>query len=214
MTTPSARIETSGAPLARAKAAMILLHGRGATAAGMLELGEVLAQPDVAYIAPQAPGQTWYPNRFIAPLAQNEPHLTNALATVGALVDELHRKGLGPEKIVLLGFSQGGCLALEYAARNARRYGAVIGLSAGLIGPDGTPRDYAGSLAGTRVVLGCSEADAHIPVDRVRESSRILARLGGDVVERIYPGAAHTINDDEIAQVRAALVPILHPKVD
>jgi phospholipase/carboxylesterase len=211
MTTASARIETSGAPLTRAKAAMILLHGRGATAAGMLELGEVLAQPDVAYIAPQAPGNTWYPNRFIAPIAQNEPHLSNALATVGSLVDQLGANGFGPEKIVLLGFSQGGCLALEYAARNAQRYGAVIGLSAGLIGPDGMTRNDIGSLLGTRVVLGCSEADAHIPVHRVHEATRILKALGGDVVERIYPGSAHTINDDEIAQVRAALARILYP---
>jgi phospholipase/carboxylesterase len=214
MTPPSARIEVSGAPLARAKAAMILLHGRGATAAGMLELGEVLAQPDVAYIAPEAPGHTWYPNRFLAPIAHNEPHLSNALATVDGLVRELGRKGFGPEKIVLLGFSQGGCLALEYAARNAQRYGAVIGLSAGLIGPDGLERNDKGSLQGTRVVLGCSEADAHIPVHRVRETSRILKALGGDVVERIYPGSAHSINDDEIAQVRAALVAILHPETN
>lgn len=211
MTLPSSRIATAGAPLTRAKAAMILLHGRGATAEGMLGLGEVLAQPDVACLAPQAPGNTWYPQRFIAPIAQNEPHLSNGLALVDGLVAALGAEGFGPERIVLLGFSQGGCLALEYAARNARRYGAVIGLSAGLIGPEETPRDYAGSLAGTRVVLGCSAADAHIPVERVRETSRVLAALGGDVVERIYPGSAHTINDDEIAQVRAALVPILHP---
>lgn len=214
MTSSSARIETSGAPLTRAKAAMILLHGRGATAAGMLELGEVFAQPDVAYIAPQAPGNTWYPHRFLAPIAENEPHLSNALAAVGALVDELGVKGFGPEKIVLLGFSQGGCLALEYAARNARRYGGVIGLSAGLIGPDGMTRRDTGSLQGTRVVLGCSEADAHIPIDRVRDASRTLAALGGDVVERIYPGSAHTINDDEIAQVRIALARILHPEIN
>ncbi len=211
MTGPSARVATAGAPLSRAKAAMILLHGRGATAEGMIGLGETLAQPDVALIAPQAPGYTWYPNRFIAPIAANEPSLSNALATVGGLVEELGTQGFSPERIILLGFSQGGCLALEYAVRNARRYGAVVGLSAGLIGPEGTRWGDAGSLAGTRVVLGCSEADPHIPVERVRESSRVLARLGGDVVERIYPGSAHTINDDEITQVRAALVPLLHP---
>jgi len=189
---------------------MILLHGRGATAEGMLDLADVLAQPDVAYLAPQAPGNTWYPYTFMAPLAQNEPHLSRALAQVGELVDDLGQQGLAPEKLVLLGFSQGGCLALEYAARNAQRYGAVIGLSAGLIGPEGTPRTYGGSLAGTRVVLGCSDVDAHIPVERVKETSRILSALGGDVVERIYPGMGHTINDDEIAQVRVALARILH----
>jgi phospholipase/carboxylesterase len=215
MTTTSARIATriatGGAPLTRAKAAMILLHGRGATAEGMLDLAEVFAQPDMAYLAPQAPGRTWYPYSFLAPIEQNEPHLSRALAEVDALVGELGQQGFSPEKVVLLGFSQGGCLALECAARNAQRYGAVIGLSAGLIGPEGTPRDYRGSLAGTRVVLGCSDIDAHIPLARVKESTRVLGTLGGDVVERIYPGMGHTINDDEIAQVRAALVKILHP---
>lgn len=201
----AAHVETTGVPLSRAKAAMILLHGRGATAEGMLELAEAFAQPEIAYLAPQAPGRTWYPYSFLAPLEQNEPHLSRALAQVGGLVEDLAQKGFGPERVVLLGFSQGGCLALEYAARNARRYGAVIGLSAGLIGPEGTSRAYVGSLAGTRVVLGCSDVDAHIPIQRVKESSRILETLGGDVVERIYPGMGHTINDDEIAQARAAL---------
>ncbi len=212
MTATSARIATAGAPLSRAKAAMILLHGRGATAEGMLDLAEVFAQPDMAYLAPQAPGRTWYPYSFLAPIAQNEPHLSRALANVGALVAELGQQGFGPEKIVLLGFSQGGCLALEYAARNAQRYGAVIGLSSGLIGPEGTPRNYGGSLAGTRVVLGCSDVDAHIPVGRVHETARVLGDLGGDVIERIYPGMGHTINDDEIAHVRAALASLLHPE--
>ncbi len=215
MTTTSARIApriaTGGAPLTRAKAAMILLHGRGATAEGMLDLADVFAQPDMAYLAPQAPGRTWYPYSFLAPIEQNEPHLSRALAQVDALVGELGQQGFAPERIVLLGFSQGGCLALEYAARNAQRYGAVIGLSAGLIGPEDTPRNYRGSLAGTRVVLGCSDIDAHIPLARVKESTQVLGALGGDVVERIYPGMGHTINDDEIAQVRAALTRVLHP---
>ena len=212
MITTSARIATAGAPLTRAKAAMILLHGRGATAEGMLELAEVFAQPDMAYFAPQAPGRTWYPHSFLAPLEQNEPHLSRALAQVGELVSDLDRQGFAPEKIALLGFSQGGCLALEYAARNAKRYGAVIGLSAGLIGPEGTPRTYRGSLDGTRVVLGCSDVDGHIPLARVNESARVLGALNGDVIKRIYPGMGHTINDDEIAQVRAALAGMLHPE--
>jgi phospholipase/carboxylesterase len=209
--TTAAHIETAGPPLSRAKAAMILLHGRGATAEGMLGLADVFAQPDMAYLAPQAPGRTWYPYSFLAPIEQNEPHLSRALAQVGEFVEELAGRGFGPERLVLLGFSQGGCLALEYAARNAQRYGAVIGLSAGLIGPEGTPRTYGGSLAGTRVFLGCSDVDAHIPLDRVHESTCVLSALGGNVIERIYPGMGHTINDDEIAQVRAALVGILHP---
>lgn len=211
MKTTSAHIASAGAPLSRAKAAMILLHGRGATAEGMLDLAEVFAQPDVAYLAPQAAGRTWYPYSFLAPIDQNEPHLSRALAQVGELVSDLGRNGFSPEKLIILGFSQGGCLALEYAARNAQRYGAIIGLSAGLIGPEGTPRTYGGSLAGTRVVLGCSDVDAHIPVGRVHESARVLTALGADVIERIYPAMGHTINDDEIAQVRTALARMLHP---
>jgi phospholipase/carboxylesterase len=167
---------------------MILLHGRGASAESMLSLAEVFAQPDIACLAPQAPGGSWYPHSFLVPIDQNEPFLSRALASVGELVDRLSDEGIGPERLILLGFSQGGCLLLEFAARNARRYGAVIGLSAGLIGPEGTPRAYPGSLAGTRVFLGCSDSDAHIPLARVQESARILGGLGGDVLERIYPG--------------------------
>jgi phospholipase/carboxylesterase len=177
----------------------------------MLALAEVLAQPDLAYIAPQAPGGSWYPYSFLAPLTQNEPHLSRSLAGVGNLLETLTAKGFGAHRVVLLGFSQGGCLALEYAARNARRYGGVIGLSAGLIGPEGRPRKYSGSLDGTHVLLGCSDSDAHIPLSRVRETSRTLRGLGGDVVERIYPGMAHSINDDEICHVRDILAHLSYP---
>jgi phospholipase/carboxylesterase len=201
---------TSGAPLARAGAAMILLHGRGATAESMLGLADVFAEPDVAYIAPQAPGNTWYPFSFLAPIQQNEPYLSRSLAAITELVVTLSAQGFGAERLVLLGFSQGGCLALEFAARNARRYGAVIGLSAGLIGPKATPQAYAGSLAGTPVFLGCSDIDAHVPLRRVQETARTLRALGGHVVERIYPRMGHTINDDEITQVRTALAGLLH----
>jgi len=196
---------SAGAPLARARAAVILLHGRGASAASMLELAEVFAQPDLAFLAPQAPGHTWYPLSFLAPLTANEPALSRALATVGDTVGEVIADGLAPERIVLLGFSQGGCLALEYAARNARRYGGLVGLSAGLIGPPGTPRNYAGSLAGTPAFLGCSDVDAQIPLARVHESTQALRALGGEVTERIYPGMGHTINDDEVDAVREVL---------
>jgi phospholipase/carboxylesterase len=161
-------------------------------------------------LAPQSPGVSWYPYSFLAPIDQNEPFLSRSLATVGKFVADLSAQGFGPERLVLLGFSQGGCLALEFAARDARRYGAVIGLSAGLIGPEGTPRSYTGSLAGTRVFLGCSDIDAHIPLARVHESARTLAALGANVVERIYPGMGHTINDEEIREVRRAVAGVLH----
>jgi phospholipase/carboxylesterase len=200
---------TSGAPITRARAAMILLHGRGASAESMFSLAEVFAQPDIACLAPQAPGGSWYPTSFLAPIDQNEPFLSRSLATVGKLVADLSAQGFGPERLVLLGFSQGGCLALEFAARNAQAYGAVIGLSAGLIGPEGTPRTYPGSLAGTRVFLGCSDSDTHIPLARVHESARVFETLSADVVERIYPDMGHTINEDEIREVRIALAGVL-----
>jgi phospholipase/carboxylesterase len=198
-------VPSAGAPLARATGAVIMLHGRGATAQSILSLADVLAFPDLTYVAPQAPGGSWYPYSFLAPLADNEPALSRALGTVAALVDGLAGQGFGPERTVILGFSQGGCLGLEYAARNARRYGAVIGLSAGLIGPEGTPRIYDGSLAGTPVFLGCSDTDSHVPLTRVEETARVLGGLGAEVTERIYPGMGHTIVDDEIREMRKLL---------
>ena len=198
-------VAASGVPLARAKAAVVMLHGRGASAESMLSLVDLLAQGEIAYLAPQAPGATWYPYSFLEPIARNEPALSQALATVDGVLAHLSGHGLAPDRVVLLGFSQGGCLALEYTARHARRYGGVVGLSAGLIGPPGTPRNYAGTLAGTPVFIGCSDVDFHIPLARVHESTEVLRRLGGDVTERIYPGLGHTINDDEIAHVRRIL---------
>jgi phospholipase/carboxylesterase len=196
-----AQVLAAGAPLDRARAAAIMLHGRGGSAEDILSLGAELGFDDIAYLAPQAANQTWYPYSFLAPLAQNEPHLSRALATVGAALDHVARAGFAAERVALIGFSQGGCLALEYVARNARRYGAVAGLSAGLIGPPGAPRAYPGSLAGTPAFLGCSDVDGHIPLARVHESRDVLGRLGADVTERIYPGMGHTINADEIGHL-------------
>jgi phospholipase/carboxylesterase len=200
-----AEIVSSGAPLARARAAAILVHGRGSNAEDILGLADEFAQDDIAYLAPQAPGGSWYPYSFLAPLEQNEPHLSRALATLGAVLEQVAREGFTPERVALIGFSQGGCLALEYVARNAKRYGAVAGLSAGLIGPPGTPRNYAGSLASTPVFLGCSDIDSHIPLARVHESRDVLTRMGAAVTERIYPGMGHTVNSEEIEHVSRLL---------
>jgi len=184
---------------------MILLHGRGASAASILELADEFGVDDVAYLAPQAAGNTWYPYSFLAPMAQNEPGLSSALGVIGGLTRTLAGKGIGTERIAIGGFSQGACLALEYAARHARRYAAIAGLSGGLIGPPGTPRVYPGAFDDTPVFLGCSDVDAHIPLERVNESAGVFRRLGAQVDERIYPSMGHTVNQDEIAAVRALL---------
>lgn len=200
---------TSGVPLEQARAAMILVHGRGATAEDILALAEEFHQPDVAYLAPQAAGNTWYPQTFLAPLSSNEPKLSSALAVIAGLLERIAAAGIPPERTLLLGFSQGACLSLEFAARNARRYGGVAGLSGGLIGPDGTPRDYPGSLDGTPIFLGCSDVDAHIPKARVQHSTEVLRRLGGVLTERLYPGMGHTVNRDEIDRVTAMVAAVL-----
>jgi len=202
------RVLATGAPLERARAAVVMVHGRGGTPEDILGLAQEFGQSDIAYLAPQADGHTWYPYSFLAPMPQNEPHLTNALATVDAVVKQLGAQGFASERVGLIGFSQGGCLALEYAARNATRYAAVAGLSAGLIGPPGTPRDYAGTFDGTPVFLGCSDIDSHIPLERVHESRDVLSRMGASVTERIYPRMGHTINADEVAAVTQMLAAI------
>jgi len=195
----------TGKPLAEASAAMILLHGRGATAQSILLLAAELPHPEFAYLAPQAAGNQWYPYRFMTPLAGNEPYLAAALAVVDGLVDQVGQAGIPPEKIVLAGFSQGACLALEYAGRHARRYAGVIGFSGGLIGPPGTQWAFGGSLEGTPIFLGCSDVDFHIPATRVEESAEALGRLGADVTLRLYPGMEHTIVEDELAFARGMI---------
>jgi len=199
------RVTLTGEELARARGAIVLIHGRGASAEDILGLAGELDTTGLAMVAPQAPGGAWYPQSFLQPLERNEPWLSAALGTVGALVARLGEAGIGPERIVLLGFSQGACLATEWAARNARRYGGVVALSGGLIGPDGTPRDYAGSLDGTPVFLGCSDMDFHIPKERVTESAAVLGALGAAVDMRLYPGMGHTVNEDELAAAQAIL---------
>lgn len=188
----------AGAPVAQAKAAMILLHGRGASAEDILSLAREFTAPDVTFVAPQAAGHTWYPNRFIAPVATNEPHLSSALATINGLVAKLNDAGLAHERIFLLGFSQGACLALEYAARHPRLYAGVVALSGALIENGDQPRSYAGSLDGTPAFLGCSDADFHIPAQRVLHSEQVLRLMGANVTAKLYPHLGHTVNDDEI----------------
>lgn len=195
----------AGQPLDRAEAAMILVHGRGGTAQDMLFLADEVSHPGFAYLAPQAAGNSWYPLSFLAPLDRNEPYLSSALSSISAALKLPAAAGIPDERIALLGFSQGACLALEYVARHARRYGGVFGLSGGLIGPAGTPREYAGSLAGTPVFLGCSDNDPHIPSDRVIESAESFRRMGAEVTARLYPQMGHTVNQDELDFVRSVM---------
>ena len=195
----------AGESLPRARAAMLMIHGRGARAEDILSLADQLGLPDFAYLAPQAAGNTWYPNRFLVPLVENEPWLSSALEFVGEVLKQIVAAGVPLERTLLLGFSQGACLTLEFAARNARQYGGVVGLSGALIGPDDTPRHYAGSLAGTPVFLGCSAVDFHVPKERVDHTAEALRKLGGSVTERLYPNMEHTINQDEIDFVRGMM---------
>jgi phospholipase/carboxylesterase len=202
-------IMTAGEPLNRARAAMVMVHGRGASAESILDLAVELHQPGFAYLAPQAAGDTWYPYSFLAPLARNEPGISSGLAAIANVLAQVAQAGIPLERTMLLGFSQGACLALEFVARNARRYGGVAGLSGGLIGPDGTPRDYPGSLAGTPVFLGCSDVDFHIPKGRVELSAQVLQRLGANVTMRLYPGMGHTVNQDEIDFVQGMMAALV-----
>jgi predicted esterase len=190
-----------GEPLASAKAAMIMVHGRGASAPDILTIAQELDLSGVAYLAPQAPGNAWYPHPFRAPIESNQPQLGAALSMLESLVSRV--EGTIPaERLMLLGFSQGACLTLEFAARHARRYGAVFGLSGGLIGPDGISRDYPGGFAGTPVFLGCSDVDPHIPKERVVEAGEVLERMGAMVTLRLYPGMAHEVSLEEMTWIR------------
>ncbi len=196
---------TFGPPPAEARLGAILVHGRGASASDILGLAHEFALPDVAYVAPEAAGHTWYPYSFLTKMEQNEPGLSSALRVIESLVQHLEQQGLPANRVALMGFSQGACLTLEFAARHARRYAAIAGFSGGLIGPPGTARDYAGSFDGTPVFIGCSDLDPHIPVERVRESAQVYRRMGAGVDERIFPGMGHTINEAEIEAVRLLL---------
>jgi predicted esterase len=198
-------VHSAGAPIEKATAAMVMVHGRGATAESILTLVSALDAKEFSFFAPQASGNTWYPNSFLAPIASNEPGITSGLAVIEDIVVQIEQAGITREKIMLLGFSQGACLSLEFAARHARRYGGIACLSGGLIGPDGTPRDYSGSFDGTPAFLGCSDVDFHIPAVRVSESAAVLRRMGASVTMKLYPGMGHLVNEDEIAHVNAMM---------
>jgi predicted esterase len=199
----------AGQPLEKARAAMILVHGRGASAADIMTVGAELMHPGFAYMAPEAAGHAWYPNPFTAPLESNEPYLSSALSVLESLVATVVEH-VPHERLILLGFSQGACLMLEFAARNARRYGGLLAFSGGLIGPDGTARDYPGSFEGTPAFIGCSDIDPHIAKARVIEAGAVLKRMGANVTVRLYPNMAHTVNADEIHSAAQVVEAVAH----
>jgi phospholipase/carboxylesterase len=200
----------AGRGLPEAVGAVILLHGRGASAEDILNLAQEFDHPERAYLAPQAAGGSWYPYSFLAPIKQNEPWLTSALNKLGKIVEDISHAGIPREKIVIAGFSQGACLASEFVARNAVRYGGLIALSGGLIGPPGTEFHHTGKLGGTLAFFGGADPDAHVPWQRVQESASVLTGLGAEVVLRRYPGMPHTINQEELREARKLLAQLIN----
>jgi phospholipase/carboxylesterase len=204
------RVMHAGAPLASAKAAMVMVHGRNASPESILELSDVLDHPEFAYVGPAAAGGTWYPYSFMAPREQNEPGISSGLFVIESVVSNLIAQGFPAERIMLLGFSQGACLTSEFSIRHPRRYGGVMALSGGLIGPPGTTwDDVTTPLDGTSVFLGCSDVDPHVPAQRVLESEQVFRRLGATVMRKLYPGMGHTVSGDEIEIVQGVMDEVL-----
>jgi predicted esterase len=201
-TTP---LTTSGSPLNQARSVMILTHGRGADGEDIMGLARELPIKDMAYLAATASGRAWYPNSFLAPIPQNEPGISQGIAVLKALVDRAQDAGIPSERIFLAGFSQGACLTSEFLARHPDTYGGALIFTGGLIGPQGTPRQYEGRLNGVPVFIGSSDVDPHVPLWRVEETVTVLTQMGAQVTVTIYPNMLHTINQDQLRQARQLL---------
>jgi predicted esterase len=195
----------AGVPVSEARAAVIMIHGRGAGPRNILDLVPLIGHPRAAYVAPGANGGTWYPKSFLSPIPENEPGISSGIAVIHGLIEEIVSSGVPAERIVLLGFSQGACLTCTAAQRRPTRYGGMIAFSGGLIGPPGTTWDQQGSFESTPVFFGCSDVDPHVPEPRVRESAGVYERMGASVTTRIYPGMGHLVNDDEVSFARDLL---------
>jgi phospholipase/carboxylesterase len=191
-----------GMPLSEGARAIVLLHGRGASAEDILSLGEEFGEPQFAYLAPQAANHTWYPHSFLAPRQQNEPYLSSALGKIQATLQLATVAGVPFDRIAICGFSQGACLATEFVATHPRRYGGLIAFTGGLIGPLDADITHTGDLAGTPVFFGSGDPDLHVPWQRVQQSAGVLKQMGADVTLRRYPGRPHTITPDEIEAAR------------
>lgn len=199
------KIITAGQPLSKATKALVMLHGRGATAEDILGLAREFNVGDFALLAPQATNYTWYPFSFMAPVKQNEPWLSSAIQLVGDTVAEIRKAGIKDENIYFAGFSQGACLSLEYITRNATRWGGAAAFTGGLVGDKIYTENYQGDFAGTPIFVGTSDPDPHVPVERVNASTAIIRGMKAAVTEKVYPGMGHTINRDEIEIVNKAL---------
>lgn len=195
----------AGVDMKEADAAMIMVHGRGASAESILTLADEFDNGKIHYAAPQASGSTWYPYSFLAPTDQNEPGLSSGLQAIFDLVSELEENGIPKEKILILGFSQGACLASEFAARHPVKYAGVIALTGGLIGDSVSADNYSGSLEGTPYFVGSSDVDPHIPEQRVHDSAEIMEGLGATITKKLYTGMGHTVNMDEIDHIKKLL---------
>lgn len=195
----------AGLPLAESRRAVVMVHGRNASPRNILDLVPRLDRPAFSYVAPAAANNTWYPFSFLEQVAKNEPYLTSAMSRLERVVADLHAAGIPSERIALLGFSQGACLAAEFAYRHAQRFGGVVLFSGGLMGPPGTSWHSSRSFGGTPVFLGCSDIDAHVPQWRVDESADVFDRMDAVVTKRIYPGMGHLVSDDEIAAAQSLL---------
>lgn len=189
---------TAGRKLSEAKKALVLIHGRGASAEGIIGLSEELNVPDYALLAPQATNYTWYPYSFLASPRQNEPWLSSAIALLDDVVSDVNKSGIDSSNIYFAGFSQGACLTLEFVTRNARAWGGIAAFTGGLIGDKIYFENYQGDFAGTPVFIGTSDPDAHIPVERVNATTKLLNSMNARVTEKVYPNMGHTITQAEI----------------
>lgn len=204
-------VHYAGAPLASAVGAVVLLHGRGATAEDILNLAPMLRHPGLAYLAPSAAGNAWYPKSFLAPREQNEPWLSSALRKVGATIQLARDSGIATDRIVVCGFSQGACLSTEFVATHPARYAALIAFTGGLIGPPDAVLAFPGNLEGTPAFFGSGDPDPHVPWSRVQQSADILAAMNARVTVRRYPGRPHTVGADELAIARQMITDAFAP---
>lgn len=199
------KIRTAGKKLSEASKALIMLHGRGATAEDILSLASHLHVNDYAIMAPQATNRTWYPYSFLVPPAQNEPWLSSALSLLSDVVEDIVTAGIPHDHIYFVGFSQGACLSLEFTTRHARKWGGIVAFTGGLIGDRIFPENYEGDFDGTPVFIGTSDPDPHVPLQRVLDSIAMLRMMGAAVTEKVYANMGHTVSRDEIEKANSII---------